>query len=117
MDEDLKAYLDSMRSDVSAMLGEMHTIRGEVHTIQGEVHTMRSEIITMRSEITTMRSDISTLRGEMNDGQEKLLNRLTSLEQDFLNTKGFLVGDAVVSGRRWLDIDDRLGRLERGQKP
>lgn len=57
-----------------------------------------------------------TLTARMNDQHERLLNRLASLEADFTNTKGFLVGDAVVAGRRWLDLDERVSRLERGQR-
>ena len=63
-----------------------------------------------------LRAYLGEMRREINDGQERLLNCLASLEQDFLNTKGFLVGDAIVSGRRWLDGDEHLGRLERDQR-
>ena len=56
------------------------------------------------------------MRSEFNDAQERLLNRLAALEQDFQNTKGFLIGDALVSGRRWLDLDERVSRLERKPK-
>ena len=63
-----------------------------------------------------LRAYLHAMRREINDGQERLLNRLGALEQDFINTKGFLVGDAIVSGRRWMDLDERVGRLERGEK-
>jgi len=53
------------------------------------------------------------LTARMNDQHESVLNRLTSLEGDFQNTKGFLVEDAIISGRRWMDHETRLGRLER----
>jgi hypothetical protein len=62
-----------------------------------------------------LRAYLDTMRLEFNDGQERLLNRLGSLEADFQNTKGFLVSDAVVAGRRWLDLDERVTRLERGR--
>ena len=63
-----------------------------------------------------LRAYLDAMRSEFNDAQERLLNRLASLEQDFQNTKGFLVGDAIVSGRRWLDIEERVNRLERDRK-
>ena len=63
-----------------------------------------------------LRAYLDAMRSEFNNAQERLLNRLASLEQDFQNTKGFLVGDAIVSGRRWLDLDERVNRLERDRK-
>ena len=63
-----------------------------------------------------LRAYLDAMRSEFNDAQERLLNRLASLQQDFQNTKGFLVGDAIVSGRRWLDLDERVNRLERDRK-
>ena len=63
-----------------------------------------------------LRAYLDVMRKEFNDGQERLLNRIASLEADFLNTKGFLVGDALVVGRRWLDLDERVTRLERDQR-
>jgi len=63
-----------------------------------------------------LRDYLDAMLVKINDGQERLLNRMASLEQDFINTKGFLVGDAIVSGRRWLDLDERVGRLERDQR-
>ena len=72
-----------------------------------------------------LRAYLDAMRSEFNDAQERLLNRLASLEQDFQNTKGFLVGDAIVSGRRWLDLgeiaerfarNERVNRLERDRK-
>jgi hypothetical protein len=44
-----------------------------------------------------LRAHLGAMRKEFNDGQGRLLNRLASLEQDFQNTRGFLVGDAIVS--------------------
>ncbi len=63
-----------------------------------------------------LRAYLDAMRSEFNDAQERLLNRMASLEQHFQNTKGFLVGDAIVSGRRWLDLDERANRLERDRK-
>jgi hypothetical protein len=56
------------------------------------------------------------LRQQINDMAERILNRLGSLETDFTNTKGFLVGDALVAGRRWLDLEARVTALE-SRKP
>ncbi len=63
-----------------------------------------------------LKAYLDAMRREINDGQERLLNRLAGLEQDFINTKGFLVSDAIVSGRRWLDLDETVPRLERGER-
>ena len=41
-----------------------------------------------------------------------MLDRVGALERDFQNTKEFLVGDALVSGRRWMDAETRLTKLE-----
>jgi hypothetical protein len=49
----------------------------------------------------------------MNEGFERVLNRLEALEKDFTNTKGFLIGDALVTSRRWLDLEARVAELER----
>ena len=63
-----------------------------------------------------LRAYLDAMRREFNDAQEHLLNRLAALGQDFQNTKGFLIGDALVSGRRWLDLDERVSRFERKPK-
>ena len=49
---------------------------------------------------------------QINDKFERVLDRVGSLERDFQNTKEFLVGDALVTGRRWLDSEARLSKLE-----
>lgn len=58
--------------------------------------------------------------GQLNDKLERILNRVVSLESDFQNTKGFLIGDAALSSRRWLDLDARVTKIEdelRGKAP
>jgi hypothetical protein len=50
---------------------------------------------------------------QINDVQERILNRLTTLEKDFLNTRDFLVSDSLVASRRWLDLEARVSKLER----
>jgi len=55
------------------------------------------------------------LMARLNNGEERILNRLEALERDFTNTKGFLVGDSLTSGRRWLDLEARVSKLERGE--
>jgi hypothetical protein len=54
------------------------------------------------------------LTARVNDRHERLLNRLTAIERDFTNTKDFLVGDSLISGRRWLDLEAPVAKLERG---
>lgn len=43
---------------------------------------------------------------------ERVLNRQTNLEHEFQHAKDFRVGDALVAGRGWLDMDARLTRRE-----
>jgi hypothetical protein len=52
------------------------------------------------------------LMARLNNSEERILNRLASVERDFMNTKNFLVGDALVSGGRWLDLEARVTKLE-----
>jgi len=49
---------------------------------------------------------------QLNDKMERVLNKQSSLETDFQNTKGFLVADALVSSRRWLDLEQRVATVE-----
>lgn len=58
----------------------------------------------------------AALLARMNEGFERTLNRLESLEKDFANTKGFLVSDSLVASRRWLDLEGRVAELERQSK-
>jgi hypothetical protein len=53
------------------------------------------------------------LMAKIDDRLERVVNRLSLLERDVINTKGFLAADAVVSSRRWLDMDERVTKLER----
>lgn len=54
------------------------------------------------------RAAFADLRKLMNDQHERLLNQMHSLNRDFLNTKGFLIDDALTLGRRITGIEDRL---------
>jgi len=54
------------------------------------------------------------LMARMNNQHERLINVITTLQNDFSNTKGFLIGDALVLGRRIRTVEDRLDDLERG---
>ena len=63
------------------------------------------------------RRTLDEMRQQINDGIERILNRLGSLETDFTNTKGFLINDALVTGRRWLDLEARVTALEGRKAP
>ena len=63
-----------------------------------------------------LKAYLDEMRLDFNNTQESLLNQLSTLEQDFQNIKGFPVSDALVSGRRWLDPEERINRLERKPK-
>lgn len=49
----------------------------------------------------------------LNNTTEKLLDQMTALRHDFQNTKGFLLEDAIVTGRRMMSLEDRMTALER----
>ena len=59
------------------------------------------------------RDAFATLMTRMNDQHERLLDMMTSLRDDFANTKSFLIGDSLVVGRRVRGIEDRLDDLEK----
>lgn len=63
-----------------------------------------------------LRRYLDAMLRKITDGQKIILKRLTSLERDFQNTKGFLLNDAVVAGRRLFDLQARVTRLERGEE-
>ncbi|MBV9251822.1 MAG: hypothetical protein JO227_21595 [Acetobacteraceae bacterium] len=63
----------------------------------------------LRAYLDSLRAD---LVGRINAGNARILDRLTALERDFANTKEFLVGDALVASRRWLDLEARVRELE-----
>ena len=74
----------------------------------------------MEGRIEAMEGRIEAMEGRlvarMNDQHELILNRLTSLEADFQNTKAFLIEDAIISSRRSTDHEARISRLEGGRR-
>ena len=58
-------------------------------------------------------SKIDALTGQMNNQHERLINDIGSLRMDFTNTKDFLLRDAAVRSRQRLDLEARVGGLER----
>jgi hypothetical protein len=55
---------------------------------------------------------LDAMKQKINDSHERLLGLMASPERDIQNTKEFLLGDALISSRRWLDLDARASRLE-----
>jgi hypothetical protein len=45
------------------------------------------------------------LMEQVNDQIERVLNHQSNLGHEFQHARDFLVGDALVAGRRWLDMD------------
>jgi hypothetical protein len=86
MDEELKAHLEAMETRLTGRINATYQALGEVRT------------------------DLMAL---MNNQHERLLNDLSGLRGDFQNTKGFLLNDAATRGRQWLDLEDRVTKLER----
>ena len=62
--------------------------------------------------LDALRGQMDDMRGQMNDSFERVLNRLGSIERHFQNAKEFLVGEALVASRRWLDLEARVTKLE-----
>jgi hypothetical protein len=52
---------------------------------------------------------------QINNQFERVLNRIDLLERDFANSKGFLIGDALIQGSRWFDLEARVTKLENKQ--
>jgi hypothetical protein len=52
------------------------------------------------------------LMEQVDDQIERVMNCQGNLEHEFQHAKDFLAGDALIAGRRWLDMDARLTRLE-----
>jgi hypothetical protein len=59
-----------------------------------------------------LKAYLDNMMAQITGKLERVLDRVGSLERDFQNTKEFLVGDSLVSGRRWLDSEGRITRLE-----
>jgi hypothetical protein len=53
------------------------------------------------------------LVGRINNQHERLLEAIKALSKDFQNTKGFLIEDAIVLGRRTTNVEDRLDKLDK----
>jgi hypothetical protein len=70
-----------------------------------------SQIVNTRLE--RMEAEQTRVRELVNTKLERILDEISTLRTDFQNTKGFLLDDAVVLGRRTLLVEDRLTRLER----
>lgn len=89
MDEELRIYLESMEA---RLIGDSHEA---VQGLQANLERMQARLMA-----------------QINDASERLLDRLNNLERDFVNAKDFLVSDASVSSRRWIDLEERVTRLE-----
>jgi hypothetical protein len=72
---------------------------------------MEARLVKRMDEIGGMEA---RLMARLNNSEERILNRLATMEADSQNTKGFLLNDAAVSSRRWLDLEARVTKLERG---
>lgn len=92
-----------------AVLARLEAGQIEISERLGRVEAEQAKF---RSELNA--SD-DRLMARFNNSEERILNRLSSIERDFQNTKNFLVGDALVSGGRWLDLEARVTKLEDGK--
>ncbi len=56
---------------------------------------------------------LDAMMARINNQSERILDEIGTLKSDFQNTKGFLLEDAIVLGRRTITLEERLSRLER----
>jgi hypothetical protein len=98
MDEEMRRYLEAMGGRLEAMEGRLEAMEGRFEAMEGRFDAMEGRLMA-----------------RLNNSEERILNRLDALERDFTNTKGFLVGDSLTSGRRWFDLEARVTKLERGE--
>ena len=68
------------------------------------------QIKAVYQAVSETRADLMAL---MNNQHERLINDLGSLRSDFVNTRDFLLRDAAGRGRQWLDLEERVAKLER----
>ena len=93
MDEELRSYLQAMEARLTAGVDAWgNRLRAELHAID------------------------DSLMARLNNSEERILNKLASMEADASNTKGFLLNDAAIATRRWLDLETRVTKLEDGNK-
>jgi hypothetical protein len=99
MDEELRRYLAAMEGRLAASLDHLEAWGAR----------LEAEQIKLRGELNAIDG---RLMERFNNSEERILNRLAAMEGDALNTKGFLQNDAVISGRRWFDLEARVTKLE-----
>jgi len=70
----------------------------------------------LKAYLDGMESRIMKMEGRLikliNDQHERLIDKVGTLSRDFQNTKGFLIEDAIVLGRRMTNIENRLDDLK-----
>ena len=79
---------------------------------------LRSDLDGMRNELRShiggmcdeLRTKLDAMCAEFDEGMERILSRLDSLEHEFKNTRGFLPDDWPMSGRRRPDIRGQTNR-------
>jgi hypothetical protein len=70
----------------------------------------------LEAERVKLRGELNPIDGRLmegfNNSEERTLNPPATMESDVLNTKGVLLNDAVIAGRRWFDPEARVTKLE-----
>ena len=95
MDDETRRYLEAMEKRLSDSIAAVHDRIGAVYAALGET---RSELVAL-----------------MNNQYERLINDVGSMRRDFTTTKGFLREDAATRSRQWLDLEERVSKLERSR--
>jgi hypothetical protein len=103
MDEELRGYLAAMEGRLADSLAAGGA------RLEAWGTRLEAEQVKLRGELNAIEG---RLMERFNNSEERILNRLATMEGDALNTKGFLLNDAVVSGRRWFDLEARVTKPE-----
>ncbi|KAG1828816.1 hypothetical protein EV424DRAFT_1642462 [Suillus variegatus] len=86
MDDQLKAMLASMQSEIAEMRGKNERILNDNEKILNENGSMRNEIETIRNENESMRNEIETIRNE----NDRILNENESINNDLASVRNDL---------------------------
>jgi hypothetical protein len=77
---------------------------------------LRHRLNAIERGLTALNSALGEVRNDllarMNNQHERLINDINGLRNDYINTKAFLLQDAAGRGRQWLDLEDRVSKLE-----
>ena len=87
MDDELQRYLQAMEGRLGTQL------RDAIAGVNDSVGVVRDSVALVRDNVAATEARLMRL---MNDQHERVINDLTMLRSDFVNTKDFLIRDAAT---------------------